>query len=551
LTPQLTLSGVTSGAVYSVVITNGGASITSAPAALTIDGAPVVVVEPSSATNLAGTVATFSVQASGAMPLVYQWLKNGFNLADGNNISGSATDQLTLEGVSAADVGTYSVVVSNSSGSATSSGASLAVVNSSPYLSVLWHIGPGDAQPWMNISGATSVPNQRTIAYNALSNHLYVVSRSSNTTSNYVIYVLNATNGAFLYTLRTNGIQCNVGKGGIGLVGISVADDGAVYACNTAPDAAGSAGADATALFRVYRWANAHSNTIPALVFKGDPTGSTTPQRWGDNLTVRGAGTNTQILVDMTYFGASAGTNGYAAILTAGNSFMTNFVARWFTTTNFATTVGRSLEFDTTNSAIWQKTPGGPLFRTVFNPAISLGGTRIASTTGQAVSNLPADVMGVGLDVPHNLAAGVCSNGTATADSLNLYNNSSVDSAFLLSQSDFPTTPRAANGNRISQTFFKNDLVFSIDANNGVLVLQVKTPSALVRLTEFRKLPEGAFLMGYSNYSNAMAYAVHASTNLLNWSYLGMATQASPGHFQFMDLQATNLSHRFYQLRSP
>jgi hypothetical protein len=212
------------------VITNGGASITSAPAALTVNGAPVIVVEPASATNLAGTVATFSVQASGPLPLAYQWLKNGLNLTDGNNISGSATDQLTLAGVSAADTGTYSVVVSNSSGSATSSGASLAVVNASPYLSVLWQIGPGDAQPWMNISGATSVPNQRTIAYNALSNHLYVVSRSSNTTSNYVIYVLNATNGAFLYTLRTNGIQGNVGKGGIGLVGISVADDGAVYA---------------------------------------------------------------------------------------------------------------------------------------------------------------------------------------------------------------------------------------------------------------------------------------------------------------------------------
>src|SRR6185503_16828705 len=114
--------------------------------------------------------------------------------------------------------------------------------------------------------------------------------------------------------------------------------------------ASGSGGAQPVSQFRVYRWANAHSNTTPILIFKGDPTGSGTPQRWGDNLAVRGAGTNTQILVDMTYFGATAGTNGYAAILSPSNSFLTNFLARWFTTTNFATTVGRSLEFDTTNN---------------------------------------------------------------------------------------------------------------------------------------------------------------------------------------------------------
>jgi hypothetical protein len=159
--------------------------------------------------------------------------------------------------------------------------------------------------------------------------------------------------------------------------------------------------------------------------------------------------------------------------------------------------------------------------------------------------------MGVGLDFLHNLAAGVFSNSTAMADTLNLYDISNVDSPLLLSQHAFPTTPRAANGNRISQTLIKSDLFFSIDANNGILVLQEKTPAALVKLTELRKLSEGAFQLGYSNHSNAGAYAVYASTDLLDWSYLGVATQASAGHFQFTDLQATNLSHRFYQLRWP
>src|SRR5262249_2098894 len=154
------------------------------------------------------------------------------------------------------------------------------------------------------------------------------------TTSNYVIFVLNATNGAFLYTLKTNGIQTGVGKFGIGIVGIAAADDGAIYACNMANDSEGSGGADPASMFRVYRWANASSNTTPTLMFAGDPSSETSALRWGDNLTVRGAGTNTRVLLDMTYFGSTSGTNGYAAILSPSNAFMTNFSARWFMTTN-------------------------------------------------------------------------------------------------------------------------------------------------------------------------------------------------------------------------
>src|SRR5205823_12666165 len=155
----------------------------------------------------------------------------------------------------------YSVIVNNSAASVTSASAVLTVdgapviISPSPYLSPLWRVSPADGQPWMTTSASANVPNQRTIAYNALSNHLYVVSRSSSTTSNFVVYVLNATNGTLLYTLKTNGIQSNVGKLGIGLVGISVADDGAIYACNTAPDAEGSGGTDPTSSLRVYRWA--------------------------------------------------------------------------------------------------------------------------------------------------------------------------------------------------------------------------------------------------------------------------------------------------------
>jgi hypothetical protein len=48
---------------------------------------------------------------------------------------------------------------------------------------------------------------------------------------------------------------------------------------------------------------------------------------------------------------------------------------------------------------------------------------------------------------------------------------------------------------------------------------------------------------------------VFAATNLAlafsNWTALGTATEASPGHFQFTDPQAATNSKRFYRVRSP
>jgi hypothetical protein len=524
-------------------------SITSTAAALTINGAPVITAQPSNRTNVFGSLATFSVSAAGAGPLTYHWLKNGTNLADGGNLSGTATTQLNVDSVAATDNGNYSVVVTNGVGSVTSIVATLAVINPQPFLSSLWHVSPNDGQPWMNLSGSTGIPNQRTIACNALSNHLYVVSRSSSTTSNYVVYVLNATNGTLLYTLKTNGIQSNVGKGGIGLVGIGVADDGAIYVCNVAPDAAGSGGADPTSMFRVYRWPNADPAASPSLIFLGDPTGGSAAMRWGDVLSVRGAGTNTQILVDMTYFGTTAGTTGYVAVLSPSNAFLTNFVSRWFTTTNIATTVGRSLEFDGTNNAIWQKLPDASLYKTTFNPAVNLGGNRIASTN-VFTAPFPTGLMAIGLDLPHNLAAGAFSNSPSVADSLNLYDISNLNSPVPLAPYDFPSNPRTANGNRISQTFFKNGMVFSLDCNNGIIVSQLEFPPAIVKLTQLKKLANGAFQLGYSNSSSG-GYTVYASSNLFDWIPIGSPTQASPGFFQFTDTEATNLTRRFYQLRWP
>ena len=90
--------------------------------------APAITGQPAPANVIAGKNATFTVTASGTAPLAYYWAKNGTPLANAGNVSGANTATLTLTGVTAADAGNYSVLVSNAVSIATSTAAALTVI---------------------------------------------------------------------------------------------------------------------------------------------------------------------------------------------------------------------------------------------------------------------------------------------------------------------------------------------------------------------------------------------------------------------------------------
>jgi hypothetical protein len=90
--------------------------------------APVIAVQPASETLYAGQTAQFAVVADGNGPPSYQWRTNGVNLTDGVKISGSGTAALTISNVAAANAGNYTVIITNSSGSITSSVVTLSVL---------------------------------------------------------------------------------------------------------------------------------------------------------------------------------------------------------------------------------------------------------------------------------------------------------------------------------------------------------------------------------------------------------------------------------------
>jgi uncharacterized repeat protein (TIGR03803 family) len=132
---------------YSVIVSNVYGSVTSTGAVLTVTlTAPIITLQPTNLSVLPGTSATFTVAATGSVPLSYQWLLNDVSLVDGGNVSGSITPTLTLGNVSAANAGTYSVIVSNLAGATTSTGAVLTVVSVTPpgvTLSILASFGGG------------------------------------------------------------------------------------------------------------------------------------------------------------------------------------------------------------------------------------------------------------------------------------------------------------------------------------------------------------------------------------------------------------------------
>jgi hypothetical protein len=124
---SLVLSNLTAAQAgqYRVVVSNAVGRSISAPAVLAVLERPGIVTQPSSATVPRNESVVFSVVASGAEPLAYQWQRTGANLPGQTNRS------LNLQQVQVTDAGSYRVVVSNPVGATNSVEVLLRVVSAS------------------------------------------------------------------------------------------------------------------------------------------------------------------------------------------------------------------------------------------------------------------------------------------------------------------------------------------------------------------------------------------------------------------------------------
>lgn len=113
-----------SGAVYSAVVSNAGGQVISQGATLTVTAAavpPSISTQPQTQSVVDGSVATFSVVASGTAPISYQWRRNG------TAIPGETAATLSLLATLADDGALITVLVTNAAGSVSSAAATLTV----------------------------------------------------------------------------------------------------------------------------------------------------------------------------------------------------------------------------------------------------------------------------------------------------------------------------------------------------------------------------------------------------------------------------------------
>ncbi len=400
---------------------------------LTTNAPPAINTSPQDQTAIAGAAVTFAVSASGSLPLAYQWRFNGTNLAQ------ATASELALTGVQLEQAGGYSVVITNAFGAVTSRTALLTVNPAflAGGLQRLWSLAPG-SRTYLTTN---SLPNERGLACNPVNQHLLVVNRTTPS-----VHVLEAATGADLWTLNTSGVS----GGTYPLLLVGVADDGAVYAANLTT-------AGSTTAFKLYRWGSDASSTVPSVAYSGDP-GAGNGQRWGDTLDVRGAGTNTQVVL------ASRSGNVVALLTTADG---TNFAARLITVADAPNgAFGLGLAFGLGNT-FWGKATSQNLRQVAFDLAANTGTT----VRNHASPAFPSTVAPIGVSTTLNLLGGI--NVGTTGNDFRLYDLTLTNGTpVFLAATNF-ASDNSNTGSGTGAVDFNGDHVYALGANNGLIALRI------------------------------------------------------------------------------
>ena len=174
---------------YFVIVAGAVNSVTSRVLPVVNVGTAPFVYSPPSSTNVIGATVTLPAQAGGALPLTFHWRKNGTVLANsGTHLTGATTANLTLAGLTSADAGSYSLVVTNAFGGATSAVTVLTVVP--PPMITAQPTTPLNVAEGGNLGLHVGVNGTGTLTYQWFSNNVMVADGedvSGSTAANLVI----------------------------------------------------------------------------------------------------------------------------------------------------------------------------------------------------------------------------------------------------------------------------------------------------------------------------------------------------------------------------
>ena len=408
-----------------------------------------ITAQPANRNVMETAIASFTADGWGSPAVFKQWRLNGTNnLTDGPNISGANSNRLTLRNITPAMAGNYSLFVSNYLGTDVSSNALLTVapVLNTEQMSNVWNILPGD-RAYVS-TGST----ERGLAFNNFSTNLLMVSR---TPSNQIV-VLDPFTGAEKHFLNLSGVV----DGTLPLNVIGVAADGAVYAANLTTTATSPS-------YKIYRWADDSPSTTSFPVFIGDPGLGVQPNlRWGDNIAVRGAGADTQILI-----APGSGTNVVLLRTSSGVDFQTEIAPAVIAVSGVPTGFGAitlGLSFGPSTNTFWAKSGSGALYLIQFD----LNSNTAAVIQTFASPIVAATLRGIAADPSQSFLAGVAVE--APNDNVRIYDISNLTiGPVLRDQEAFGT--QNSNPNGTAATAFGMNHLFALDSNNGLKAFALNT----------------------------------------------------------------------------
>ena len=373
--------------------------------------------------------------------------------------------------------------------------------------------GDGSLRP-NDIAYLTSASQlQRGMAYNPSTGHLLLVDRSTNSSANNDVHILDGNTGAYLGKLD-NGSTVAGGTTGFTLNLVGVADDGAIYVANL------SSGTATAPQIRLYRWNDESSlETVvsPTSSFlTDDPSSGNTnsfQKRWGDTMSVRGSGLNTQILL------ANRGT--LVAIYTPDDASYSHFTPKTLTTDVAAGALGYGLTFGA-GDTFWGTSGAngdGPLLHLAFNATAGTATT----LTNLPSPRFPGTVTPILVMPASNLLAGITM--VSGADVVRLYDISNSNAPVLLDRKNFAT----ANNNNIfggSLALGTNGVLYALDSDNGIMAF-VLTNLALNPLAPafFLNPASGMAAAG----GNATLNSGADSSQSVNYQWLFFGTNALSG----------------------
>jgi hypothetical protein len=127
-TTNLTVRNVTAGSecAYTLRVTNFHGAALTLPGYLWILEPPFISRQPQSVTSPLSSTVVLAVEASGIHPVSYQWQRNGVNVA------GATSPTLTLTGIGPSQAGSYTVRVTDVTGSTTSAPALVTIGTPAP-----------------------------------------------------------------------------------------------------------------------------------------------------------------------------------------------------------------------------------------------------------------------------------------------------------------------------------------------------------------------------------------------------------------------------------